>query len=58
MKSLEPLVGSLAYAAKIIREMGGIHTEGSLDVTKTDDILNEEFANYLLKRMSGEDAAE
>ena len=58
LKSLEPPVGSLAYAAKIIREMGGIHTEGSLDVTKADDILNEEFADYLLKRMSGEDAAE
>jgi hypothetical protein len=58
MKSLEPPVGSLAYAAKIIRERGGIHTEGSLDVTKADDILNEEFADYLLKRMRGEDAAD
>jgi hypothetical protein len=58
MKSLEPPVGSLAYAAKVIREMGGIRTGGTLDVTQADDILNEEFADYLLKRRRGEDAAE
>jgi hypothetical protein len=58
LKSLEPPVGSLAYAAKVIREMGGIRTGGSLDVMKADDILNEEFADYLLKRMRGEDASE
>jgi hypothetical protein len=58
LKSSEPPVGSLAYAAKIIREMGGIRTSSSLDVMKADDILNEEFADYLLKRMRGEDAAE
>ncbi|MBX3085162.1 MAG: hypothetical protein KF716_26245 [Anaerolineae bacterium] len=58
LTSLEPPVGSLAYAAKVIRELGGIHTSGILDVTKADDILNEEFADYLLKRMKGEDAVE
>ena len=57
LKSLEPPVGSLAYAAKIIREQGGVQTEGSLDVTKADDILNEEFADYLLDRLRGEDAS-
>jgi hypothetical protein len=55
LESLEPPVGSLAYAAKIIREMGGIETSGTLDASKADDILNDEFADYLLKRMSGED---
>lgn len=55
LKSLEPPVGSLAYAAKIIREMGRVETSGTLDVSKADDILNDEFADYLLKRMSGED---
>lgn len=58
LKSLEPPVGSLAYAAKIIRKMGGIETGGSLDATQTDDILNNEFANYLLNRMRSEDDAE
>jgi hypothetical protein len=58
LKSLEPPVGSLAYAAKIIREMGGIETGGSLDATQADDILNNEFADYLLKRMRGEDDSE
>jgi len=58
VESLEPPIGSLAYAAKILREMGGIRTDGELDVTKADDILNEEFADYLLKRMSNEDGSE
>jgi hypothetical protein len=58
MTSLEPPVGSLAYAAKVIREMGGIHSENPIDASRADDILNEEFADYLLKRMRGEDAAE
>jgi hypothetical protein len=58
LKTLEPPVGSLAYAAKIIREMGGINTGGTLDATRADDILNEEFADYLLKRMKRKDAAE
>jgi hypothetical protein len=56
--SWEPPVGSLAYAAKIIREEGGIHTGGSLDVTRADEILNEEFADYLLNRMRRNDADE
>jgi hypothetical protein len=58
MTSLEPPVGSLAYAAKVIREIGGIHSEKSLDADKADDILNDEFADYLLKRLSDEDATE
>ncbi len=58
MSSLEPPVGSLAYAAKIVRETGGIRAGQSLDATKADDILNEEFADYLFKRMWGEDASE
>jgi hypothetical protein len=53
MTTLEPPVGSLAYAAKVIEEMGGIRTDGTLDASKADDILNEEFADYLLKRMRG-----
>jgi hypothetical protein len=58
LQSLDPPVGSLAYAAKVIRERGGIRTGGSLDVTTADAILNEEFADYLLKRMGSEDAPE
>lgn len=58
LASLEPPVGSLAYAAKTIRNMGGIHTGGSLDVTQADDVLNEEFADYLLNRMRGQDDSE
>ncbi len=57
MKSLEPPVGSLAYAAKIAREFD-IRTANPVDASRADDILNEEFADYLLKRMRGEDAAE
>lgn len=55
LESLEPPVGSLAYAAKIIREMGGVETGGTLDAAEADDILNDEFADYLLKHMRGED---
>jgi hypothetical protein len=51
----EPPVGSLAYAAKIIEEQGGVITGGTLDASRSDEILNEEFADYLLKRMNGED---
>jgi hypothetical protein len=58
LKSLEPPIGSLAYAAQIVREKGGIHTTGSLDVVKADDLLNQTFADDLLKRMRGEDASE
>jgi hypothetical protein len=55
LKPLEPPVSSLAYAARIIQEMGGVETGGSLDAVQADDILNAEFADYLLKRMRGED---
>lgn len=57
LKSLEPPVGSLAYAAKVLRETGGIQTTYSIDPSRTDDILNEEFADYLLKRMKDQNAA-
>jgi hypothetical protein len=52
LKSTEPPVGPLAYAAKVIREIGGVRTVGTLDVTHADDILNEEFADYLLKKLA------
>jgi hypothetical protein len=58
LKSSEPPVGSLAYAAKVIREMGGVDTHEVLDVTQADKILNEEFADYLLNRMKDQDAPE
>jgi len=54
LKSLDPPVGSLAYAAKIARE-ANIHTGNPIDASRADAILNEEFADYLLKRMRGED---
>ncbi|HML23113.1 MAG TPA: hypothetical protein PKD09_15780 [Aggregatilinea sp.] len=57
LASLEPPVGSLAYAAKIARE-ANIRTENPIDASKADDILNEEFADYLLNRMRGEDDIE
>jgi hypothetical protein len=40
---------------KVIRERGGVFTTRPLDVTLADDILNDEFADYLLARMRGED---
>jgi hypothetical protein len=58
LKPLEPPVGSFAYAAKIIRDMGGIETGGSLDAAQADEILNDEFADYLLNRIRGDDDAE
>ncbi len=57
LQSLEPPVGSLAYAAKLARE-ANIRTGSSNVGSRADEILNEEFADYLLKRMRGEDAAE
>jgi predicted ATPase with chaperone activity len=57
LKSLEPPVRSLAYAAKIARE-ANIRTGNPVDAARADDILNEEFADYLLNRMRGEDASE
>lgn len=57
LQSLEPPVGSLAYAAKIARE-ANIRTGNPVDAARADDILNEEFADYLLNRMKGENAAE
>jgi hypothetical protein len=57
LKSLEPPIGSLAYAAKMARE-ANIRVGNLIDATRADDILNEEFADYLLKRMRGEDVIE
>jgi hypothetical protein len=57
LKSLEPPVGSLAYAAKIARE-ANIRTGNPIDAARADDILNEEFADYLLNRMRDENASE
>jgi hypothetical protein len=54
LKSLEPPPGSLAYAAKMARE-ANIRTENPINADQADDILNAEFADYLLKRMRGED---
>jgi hypothetical protein len=56
LKSLEPPVGSLAYAAKLIDEMGGIPTGKSDVASRADEILNEEFADYLLQRMRDQNA--
>jgi hypothetical protein len=49
MKTLEPPVGSLAYAAKIARE-ANIRTDNPIDASRADEILNAEFADYLLKQ--------
>jgi hypothetical protein len=57
LKSLEPPVGSLAYAAKLARE-ANIRTGASDIAARADDILSEEFGDYLLKRMRGEDGSE
>jgi hypothetical protein len=57
LTTLEPPVGSMAYAAKIARE-ANIRVGDSLDVTKADDILNEEFPDYLLRYTRGEDTTE
>jgi len=57
LKSLEPPVGSLAYAAKIARE-ANIRTGNPVDAVRADEILNEEFADYLLNRMRGESDSE
>lgn len=57
LKSLEPPVGSLAYAAKIARE-ANIRTDHPVDSSRADDILNEEFADYLQRRMSNPDDSE
>ncbi len=54
--SLDPPVGTTAYAAKIIRELGGVRTSGDVDVTRMDEILNATFADDLLRRMSEDDA--
>ena len=55
LTSLEPPLGSAAYAAKSALE-ADIHTGNP--ITDADDVLNEEFADYLLNRMRGDDVAE
>jgi len=51
--TLEPPVGSMAYAAKIAEE-AGIHTGNPIDASQTDDVLDAEFADELFRRMRGE----
>lgn len=53
----EPPVGTLAYAARIAREMGGIPGDQPIDPANADEILDTEFADYLLRRMTGDDAS-
>jgi hypothetical protein len=55
LTSLEPPVGSLAYAAKIIEEMGALHTGNPYLASRADEILNEHFAEDMLRHNRGED---
>ena len=55
MATMEPPVGSAAYAAKIAEE-AGIHLGTALDVRNADDILNDGFADYLINHAKGTDA--
>ncbi|MEO8608321.1 MAG: hypothetical protein ABI690_10585 [Chloroflexota bacterium] len=57
LKSLEPPPGSLAYAAKMAKQ-SNLHTGNPNLASQAEDILNTEFADYLLRRTRGEDAAE
>ena len=57
LKSLEPPVGSLAYAAKIARE-SQIHTGRPDLARRSDEILEEGFAKDLLPRRKGDDIGE
>ncbi len=54
----EPPVGSLAYAAKIIEETGGVIIDAPLneplDLTNMKETLAKEFGDYLYNRMNGE----
>jgi hypothetical protein len=57
LKSPEPPVGSLAYAAQIA-EGSRLHS-GKPDLARrSEDILDQHFADDFSKRMRGEDAAE
>lgn len=56
LKSLEPPVGSLAYAARLAKEAG--LRSGKPDVARrSEEILREHFADELLARMKREDAS-
>jgi hypothetical protein len=57
LQSLEPPVGSLAYAAQIARS-SQLHSGRPDLARRSDEILDEHFADDLLRRMRGEDAAE
>jgi hypothetical protein len=48
--SEEPPVGSLAYASKMAQQ-ANIHTHTPFDASKSDDILDEEFADEILKHI-------
>ncbi len=57
MKTLEPPPGSLAYAAKIARE-NPLHSGRPDLAERADEILDEHFAEDVLKHRRGEDGAE
>lgn len=44
--------GSLAYFFDVIDKTGGVTMDTDIDPEKNDDILNEEFADYLIQRMN------
>jgi hypothetical protein len=58
MSTMEPPVGSLAYAAKMAEEANLSFGDDSDLATHADEILNAEFADYLLKRMERDNADE
>jgi hypothetical protein len=57
LSSLEPSKGTLAYAAKVARELN-LRADHPTDAAQADDILNAEFADYLLQSMRGDDATD
>ncbi len=44
--------GSLAHFFEVIDKTGGVPMDTQLDPEKIDDILNEEFADYLIQHQS------
>ncbi len=55
LDSLEPPPGSGAYTAKIAKE-ADIRFGTTIDARRADDILNDEFADYLINRVNGHNA--
>lgn len=52
-----PRPGTMAYAAQIIADLEPI-TLNEIDVTETDKILDQEFADYLLKQFGNRDGTD